>query len=69
MLISPFTCWRKGKFLFRESYINNKKDLELEIPKNSILYYLSEEGYIEKEKENDYLIIIQIKDEWYSTGI
>ena len=67
ILISPFTCWGKGEFLFRQSYIKNKKDLELEIPNNSILYYLSKEGYIEKEKENDYLIIIQIKDKWYST--
>ena len=67
ILISPFTCWGKGKFLFRQNYINNKKDLSLEIPNNSILYYLSKEGYIEKEKENDYLIIIQIKDKWYST--
>ena len=67
VLVSPFTCWGKGKFLFRQSYINGKKDLELEIPNNAVLYYLSEEGYIEKEKENDYLIIIQIKDKWYST--
>ena len=67
ILISPFTCWGKGLFLFRESYIDNKKDLDLEIPQNAILYYLSDEGYIEKGKENDYLIIIQIEDKWYST--
>mgnify|MGYP002622861730 CR=1 FL=1 len=66
-LISPFTCWGKGIFLFRECYINGKKDLELEIPQNSILYYLSSEGYLEKNKDDNYLIIIQMNDHWYST--
>ena len=67
LLISPFTCWGKGTFLYRECYISGKKDLELEIPENAKLYYLSKEGYIEKEKEDNYLIIIQTKENWYST--
>jgi hypothetical protein len=66
-LISPFTCWGKGIFLFRECYINGKKDLELEVPQNSTLYYLSNEGYLEKNKDDNYLIIIQMKENWYST--
>ena len=67
LLISPFTYWGKGNFLYRGCFINGKKDLELEIPQNSILYYLSNEGYINKEKENNYLLIIQVEGKWYST--
>ena len=58
LLVSPFTCWGKGIFLYRLSYVNGKKDLELEIPDQAQLYYLSKEGYIEKEKGDNYLIII-----------
>ena len=66
LLISPFACWGKGEFLYRECYFNNKRNLELEIPDNANLYYLTNEGYLEKEKGDNYLIIIQIGEKWYS---
>ncbi len=47
-------------------FFNNKKNLKLEIPDNANLYYLTNEGYLEKEKGDNYLIIIQIGEKWYS---
>jgi hypothetical protein len=67
LLISPFTMWGKGIFLYRKCYINNQKDLELELNNDLNLFYLSEDGYLNKEKNNDYLIIIQTKEKWFST--
>ena len=66
LLISPFACWAKGEFLYRECYINDKKSLQLEIPTNANLYYLSNEGYIQREKNDNYLIIMEVQGKWYS---
>ena len=66
ILISPFTCWGKGEFLYRQIFINDKKDLILELPENVNLLYLSNEGTLEKEKEDNKLIIIQKEDKWFS---
>ena len=67
LIISPFTIWGKGIFLYRKCYINGQKDLELELNNELNLFYLSEDGYLNKEKNNDYLIIIQTKEKWFST--
>ena len=56
ILISPFSLWAKGTFLFRQCYFNGKKNLEIEIDNNLNLYYLTNDGYITKEKKNNYLI-------------
>ena len=65
ILISPFSLWAKGTFLFRQCYFNGKKNLEIEIDNNLNLYYLTNYGYITKEKKNNYLDIIQTKKNLY----
>ena len=52
ILVSPFSCWGKGKFLYRkinqtENDLDSSKedkDYILEIPNNAELYYLTNEG-------------------------
>ena len=68
LLISPFACWGKKEFLYRQCYINGQKDLNIELTENLVLYYLTNEGYIKNAKRNDnYLIIIKKGRQWYST--
>jgi hypothetical protein len=57
----------EGEFLYRECYFDDKKSLELEIPFNANLYYLSNEGFIQRDKRDDnYPIYMEIRNKWYS---
>ena len=68
ILISPFSIWAKGIFLYKKCFSNGKIDLKLELNDEVKSFYLSEDGYLNKEKKyNNFLIIIQNNENWFAT--